>query len=171
MSKRKFSYICVSPFIYEILVIFWICLKMENCSISSRTIKNEQKIMFGEVIIASHANVLRGSSRVPTPRTFVGEEWLRNEPVRTSAWEAKVIGTRCQSHSENYTFCCSLIENTHSFSSNGKNITTPKIEKLRKFCAKIILNYYTFRCSLRENHMQSFAPRYIHQLEKTNFCA
>ena len=31
--------------------------------------------------LASHANVLRGSSRVPTPR-------LRDEPVRTSAWEA-----------------------------------------------------------------------------------
>ena len=39
--------------------------------------------------LASHANVLWGSSRVPTPRTtFVGEEWLRDEPVRTSAWEA-----------------------------------------------------------------------------------
>ena len=30
---------------------------------------------------ASHADVLRGSSRVPAPRT-------RDEPLRTSAWEA-----------------------------------------------------------------------------------
>ena len=31
--------------------------------------------------LASHADVLRGSSRVPAPRT-------RDEPLRTSAWEA-----------------------------------------------------------------------------------
>ena len=36
--------------------------------------------------VASHANVLRGSSPVPT---YVGEERLRDEPVRTSAWEAR----------------------------------------------------------------------------------
>ena len=45
----------------------------------------------GSGVIASHANVLRGSSRVPTPRTFLGEERLRDEPVRTSAWEASGV--------------------------------------------------------------------------------
>ena len=40
------------------------------------------------LILASHANVLRGSSRVPTPR---GGERLRDESVRTSAWEATLI--------------------------------------------------------------------------------
>ena len=33
--------------------------------------------------VASHADVLRGSSRVPAPRTG-----MRDEPLRTSAWEA-----------------------------------------------------------------------------------
>ena len=33
--------------------------------------------------VASHADVLRGSSRVPAARTG-----MRDEPLRTSAWEA-----------------------------------------------------------------------------------
>ena len=36
-------------------------------------------------IVASHADVVRGSSRVPAPLT-------RDEPLRTSAWEATFIG-------------------------------------------------------------------------------
>ena len=36
--------------------------------------------------LASHADVLRGSSRVPAPRV----EGTRDEPLRTSAWEATV---------------------------------------------------------------------------------
>ena len=36
--------------------------------------------------IAPHADVLRGSSRVPAPRG-VG---TRDEPLRTSAWEARM---------------------------------------------------------------------------------
>ena len=35
------------------------------------------------VCVVFHADVLRGSSRLPAPRT-------RDEPLRTSAWEANV---------------------------------------------------------------------------------
>ena len=42
----------------------------------------------GLVILASHADVLRGSSRVPAPISRAG---TRDEPLRTSAWEAIVI--------------------------------------------------------------------------------
>ena len=40
--------------------------------------------------IASHAEVLRASSRVPAPRTSadVRGAGTRDEPLRTSAWEA-----------------------------------------------------------------------------------
>ena len=38
-------------------------------------------------LLASHADVFRGSSRVPAPLTFSGAG-TRDEPLRTSAWEA-----------------------------------------------------------------------------------
>ena len=38
--------------------------------------------------LASHADVLRGPSRVPAPRTVRGVG-TRDEPLRTSEWEAK----------------------------------------------------------------------------------
>ena len=38
-------------------------------------------------MLASCADVLRGSSRVPAPRTVRGAR-TRDEPLRTSAWEA-----------------------------------------------------------------------------------
>ena len=62
--------------------------------------------------IASHADVLRGSSRVPAPRTGAG---TRDKPIRTSAWEAnrtsRLFHTSCykpcpsyeNSHFVNYT--------------------------------------------------------------------
>ena len=40
-------------------------------------------------LLASHADVLRGSSRV----SFVGKE-TRDEPLRTSAWEAMQLSTQ-----------------------------------------------------------------------------
>ena len=40
--------------------------------------------------IASHADVLRGSSRVPAPRGA----GTRDEPLRTSSWEASVGNTQ-----------------------------------------------------------------------------
>ena len=42
----------------------------------------------GLVILASHADVLRGSSCVPAPISRAG---TRDEPLRTSVWEAIVI--------------------------------------------------------------------------------
>ena len=39
--------------------------------------------------IASHADVLRGSLRVPAPLTSAGAG-TRDEPLRTSAWEANI---------------------------------------------------------------------------------
>ena len=44
----------------------------------------------GRLTIASHADVLRGSSRVPAPQTLVGHAGTRDEPPRTSAWEASM---------------------------------------------------------------------------------
>ena len=38
-------------------------------------------------LLASHADVLRGSSRVPAPRGA----GTRDEPIRTSAWEARFL--------------------------------------------------------------------------------
>ena len=40
--------------------------------------------------LTSHADILRGSSRVPAPRGVV----TRDEPLRTSAWEATLSPSR-----------------------------------------------------------------------------
>ena len=48
-------------------------------------------------LLASHADVLRGSSRVFFPtngRKRVGKE-MRDEPLRTSAWEARRLLEVC----------------------------------------------------------------------------
>ena len=47
-----------------------------------------QQFSPARIILASHANVLRGSSRNLSP---TGEERLRDEPLRTFAWEASII--------------------------------------------------------------------------------
>ena len=47
--------------------------------------------------VASHADILRGSSRVPAR-----EEWLRDVPVRTSAWEANTTGASRASRSSRF---------------------------------------------------------------------
>ena len=57
------------------------------------------QFFFGIVacLVAFHADVLRGSSRVPTPRTLdkcsplIGGAGTRDEPLRTSAWEATCL--------------------------------------------------------------------------------
>ena len=49
------------------------------------------QLYFALTIVASHADVLRGSSRVPAPRNQVSCEGTRDEPLRTSAWEAITI--------------------------------------------------------------------------------
>ena len=44
------------------------------------------------MLVASHAELLRrGSSRVPAPTNDVSGAETRDEPLRTSAWEAIVL--------------------------------------------------------------------------------
>ena len=43
--------------------------------------------------VSSHGDVLRGSSRVPTPRT--SGAGTRDEPLRTSSWEASNFAHFC----------------------------------------------------------------------------
>ena len=43
------------------------------------------------VFIASQADVLKGSSRIPVPLTVVIGTGTRGEPLRTSAWEARIF--------------------------------------------------------------------------------
>ena len=45
-----------------------------------------QRIGVDRALVASHADVLRGSSRVPAPRG------TRDEPLRKSAWEVRALG-------------------------------------------------------------------------------
>ena len=50
-------------------------------ALNTNTIKKKMKNALqrqGRMTIASHADVLRGSSRVPAPRTFVGQERVTN---------------------------------------------------------------------------------------------
>ena len=56
----------------------WVCffINIGPPSYAGEETRKQKQISWN---IASHANVLRGSSR---------EKWLRDEPVRTSAWEA-----------------------------------------------------------------------------------
>ena len=56
------------------------------------------QFFFGIVarLVASHADVLRSSPRVPDPRTLdkcslIGGTGTRDEPPRTSAWEATYL--------------------------------------------------------------------------------
>ena len=56
------------------------------------------QFFFGIVacLVASHADVLRGSPRVPDPRTLdkcslIGGTGTRDEPLRTSAWKATYL--------------------------------------------------------------------------------
>ena len=50
--------------------------------------------------VASHADVLRDSSRVPVPLTLksadISGAGIRDEPLRTSAWEAMQKGISCK---------------------------------------------------------------------------
>ena len=48
--------------------------------------------LFADLTLASHADVLRGSSRVSAPRSW-GRK-TRDEPLRTSAGEANLTLTR-----------------------------------------------------------------------------
>ena len=69
--------------------INWTHISSECLNISAITNYTKTGMFSALLTIASHANVLRGSSRnLSSPTTFVEEERLRDEPVRTFAWEA-----------------------------------------------------------------------------------
>ena len=63
-------------------------LYIDWLSQSIQTDNHSPIIMATVKTLASHADVLRGSPRVPVPITTVSGTGMRDEPLRTSAWEA-----------------------------------------------------------------------------------